>query len=347
MNRREFIIALGSLVFSSCGGSGSNSSGSISFNSIPFGLGEDPAKLIDSQDPDARRVFDLLRPNFVEAWLNGAVDTNGNVYSPSMSYFEQWYNQGKFKTWSSLNVGFMIISWENYDGQNPALGGPTYGNYHISQQFLEDIKKLCTWLKDYKLPLYFVLAAEQSTYTACRYDKTCNNPLIYSDVINTTTEEYFSRLRDNLLSAINIIQSYHPSAYVGTCFGGWLVEFKRGQSFINYFKPVIEKSNAIFFQSMMGKKSEENNGYGNPQRILANLKYFSKFGKPVGLAYYMPHNKRTDVIADDMIQMSQQDYIKTLKKYKLLTFGFMEYGVLKDNLFDCLYKTSHFRELLR
>jgi hypothetical protein len=60
-------------------------------------------------------------------------------------------------------------------------------------------------LNGYKGNIYFALATEQSSYTACRYDNnTCSSQ--YEDVIDQTTEEYFPKLKANLLSAININQ---------------------------------------------------------------------------------------------------------------------------------------------
>lgn len=348
MERREFLkILLWTLTSSivGCGGGGSGTS--LKPKTIKFGLGGDPERMIDAYDPDGRRVLDLLKPDIVCIWINGARDYSGRVYSPSMDYIRNWAQKGRFSEWSGMGYELMIITWENYDGQNRALGSPTYGDYHISAQFLSDLEELCTHLtSQFGRKVYFALATEQSTYTACRYDRTCSDPLAYSDRINSTTEEYFGRLRENLLSAIRLIKNRIPSADVGISFGGWLVEFQEGINFIKYFDNVIAESNAIFFQSMMGVKASENGGYGNPERILRNCEFFSQYRKPLHLAHYMPVNKRADVIAEDMQRMSGQEYLKEIAKY-LSSFSFMEYGVLKANEFDCLTKTVIFRQSIR
>ena len=352
MKRRDFLKLLiggGSyILFSSCGAGGSSqASQAVEYKSIKFGLGDDPEKMIDGYDKSAKMVLDALKPDIVCMWINGGRDTSGNLYTPSMSYIEEWASKQRFNEWSKDGYELMVITWENYNGQNPALGTPTYGDWHISDIFLETLDRLAGYLKSqFSGKLYFALAAEQSTYTACRYDKTCSNQSLYSDTIDSVTEEYFSKLRDKLIQAIKLLKGYFPDADIGTCFGGWLVEFEKGVEFIKYFDPVIQESTANFFQSMLGVTASENNGYGNPERILKNAEFYINYKKPVHLAYYMPINQRADVIANDMIRMSSDSYLETIAQY-LSSFSFMYYGVLKENEYDCLSLTEDFRKKLK
>jgi len=363
VKRREFIkLILGALAGSwlNCGGGGNSGVSSlapapytpapstpIAPKTIKFGLGMDPERMVDVYDPDGKRVLDAIKPNILCMWINGARDYQGRIYSPSMQYVREWANKGRFQEWSGMGYELMVITWENYDGQNPALGPATYGDYHISSQFLEDLRELLSYLVlQFKNKIYFALATEQSTYSACRYDRTCQDPYAYSDRINSTTQEYFGPLRDNLQRAVGLIRAQMPSADVGICFGGWLVEFDEGINFIKYFEPVITSSSAIFFQSMMGIKASENSGYGNPERILKNCQFFSAYGKPIHLAHYMPSSKRADVVAEDMDRMSKPDYLRQLVQY-LSSFSFMDYGLLKDNAYGCLDATVRFRQSLR
>ncbi|MEZ0362067.1 MAG: hypothetical protein ABWK04_09300 [Hydrogenobacter sp.] len=359
MERRTFLkLLLGMLAgsLSGCGGGGGSNSQQPNLPKPPpsqepkrikFGLGNDPERMINAYDPDGKRVLDAIQPDIVCMWINGARDYLGRLYTPSMDYIRSWAQKDRFAQWSQMGYELMVITWENYDGQNSALGLPTYGEWHISEQFFADLEEFLGYLRSqFKNKLYFALATEQSTYTACRYDTACSNPQAYSDRINSITEEYFSKLRDSLLKALRIIRNTFPLSDFGVCFGGWLVEFEEGINFVKYFEPVIYESNAVFFQSMMGKKASENNGYGNPERILKNCQFYSLYGKPIHLAHYMPQNKRTDVISDDAQRMSDHDYLKTIANY-LSSFSFMDYGVLKANEFDCLTKMVSFRQLLK
>lgn len=358
MNRRDFIKAIEVLPFlslvscradSSGGSSNTEGSPAPTNKSILFGLGNDPAYLL-GQDPNAAPVLQALSPNILALWINGAVDSSENVYSPSMSFINQLASQNLFKQWSDAGYKLMVISWENYNGQNPSLGigQPTYGNYHISNQFIQDITTTVNILKSqFSNRVYFALAAEQSTYTACRYVTDCSQQQQYSDVINPTTEPYFQGLQNNLLTAFNIIKNSGLDALYSTCFGGWLVTFARGQRFIEFFNSLINSSNAIFFQSMIGLKSSENNGFGNPQQILANCQFFSKYNLPIHLAYYMPVNQRADVVTDDMNQMANLSYIENIYNLGLRSFSFMYYGMLEGNPYGDLTATQNFRNMIK
>ncbi|QID33856.1 hypothetical protein [Pampinifervens florentissimum] len=353
VDRRTFLISL-LLGVASCGSSGGNSSSLQPQPQLPqgrsilFGLGEDPERLVNGYDPEGKRVLDILEPNILNFWLNGSVDDRKQPYGNSMHFIRDWANKGRFKEWSELGYSLMLITWENYDGQNPSFGGPTYGEYHISQTFLQDLRDVLSILKSQvKGKVYIALATEQSTYTACRYNQTCKHEIPYTDSINDLTKDYYTRLRSNLLNAIDIIKNSGVDAVYGICFGGWLVEFQEGINFIRFFEPVIQNSNAIFFQSMFDYKMSENGGYGNPQRILKNCEFFSQYGKPLHLAHYMPNNKRADVVADDMTYMNNSDYIGRLYRLGLRSFSFMSYGLVKNNEYGSLDKLSAFRKSLK
>lgn len=360
IDRRQFLSTLAlSLLAGSCGVGGS-STGKHDYPPplqppsqpqtvrILFGLGEDPERMVNGYDPDGKRVLDTLSPDILCFWLNGAKDSIGRVYGHSMFYIREWANKGRFREWDSLGYSIMLITWENYDGQNPFLGQATMGDYHISEVFLQDLQETLTILKNQvRNKVYIVLATEQSTYTACRLSTSCEHRIPYTDSINDLSEDYYTRLRKNLLRAIDIIKNSGLNADYGICFGGWLVEFPEGVNFIRFFESVINSSNAVFFQSMFDYKMSENNSYGNPQRILKNCQFFSVYNKPIHLAHYMPNNKRADVIADDMSYMNNQEYLRALYRLGLRSFSFMEYGIVKDNYFGSLNKLSSFRKTLR
>jgi hypothetical protein len=356
MDRREFLKKLGTVslpallsfgsALESCGG-GSGSGGTTTAptstpqvnSKILFGLGDDPMKIM-STDPGGQQVYNALKPDILCGWLNGGKDTTTNTIYSTLGYILQWKDY--LQTWSNQGIDLMIITWENYDGQNPALGGATYGDYHISSLFLQDIQAICNMLKGYKGNIYFALATEQSTYTSCRYNNnTCSRQ--YENVINQTTEEYFSKLKANLLNAFNIINSSLPNAYYGISFGGWLATFSQGQSFIQYFNDAINQSNFIFFQSMIDYTMQENNGFGNPQQILTNLNFFQQYNKNLGVSHYMPNNQRTDVITSDMNYMASTNYIQTIKSLNLKLFCFMRYALLVGNPSGDLVATQSFR----
>jgi hypothetical protein len=146
VDRREFLKRLGivslPVLFSfgsmleSCGG-GSSGGDSNGLNSkILSGLGDDPMKIMYT-DPNGQQVYNALKPDILCGWLNGGYNTTTNTIYSTLDYILQWndYLQNR----SNQGIDLMIITWENYDGQNPALGGATYGNYHISPLFLQDI----------------------------------------------------------------------------------------------------------------------------------------------------------------------------------------------------------------
>jgi hypothetical protein len=361
MDRRQFLkklsiislpalFSFGSLGMSleSCGGSSSgvgSTNGDVTSDRILFGLGNDPIKIMYT-DPAGQQVYNALKPDILCAWLNGGRNTSTNAIYSTIDYFLQWEQNDYLQTWSDKGIDLMIITWENYDGQNPALGGPTYGDYHISSLFLQDIQTLCNMLKGYKGNVYFALATEQSTYTSCRYNNnTCSSN--YENVVNQTTEEYFSKLRANILIAFDIIAVSLPNAYYGISFGGWLATYQQGRNFIKYFDNVINKSNFIFFQSMLDKTIQENNGFGNPQEIIVNLNFFKQYNKNVGVSHYMPHNQRADVVTSDMNYMASTSYIQTIKALNLKVFCFMYYGLLKNNPYGDLVATQNFRAKLK
>lgn len=298
--------------------------------------------MIDAYDPAGKKVLDAIRPDIVCAWLNGT-GRGGDV-----SYFRDWHGKGRLKEWSDLGYDFMLISWENYDGQSLSLGGPTYGDYHLSSRFIGDIKEIATYLKGYKGDIFFALATEFSTYPACRYGNSCTDEssvTVNSDRYNSKTKEYYDRFIPNILTSIDEIKSIIPKSRVGLSFGGWLVtfdepEYQAGKSLIHLLEPVIEKSDMIFFQSMRDKKTGEDEDIGNPAQIMLNCQFFSKYKKPLGVSHYMPHSKRADVMADDLEIMLKPEWLRAAKSYGLSLFSFMEYGLLKNNEFGVLNKAK-------
>ncbi|MEN3033429.1 MAG: hypothetical protein ABDH18_00365 [Aquificaceae bacterium] len=324
---------------------GGGSSGPLS---IKFGLGDDPERMINGYDPNGEMVLRRLNPQIVCFWLNGGRDSSGRITGSSMSFIRNWANARRFEEWSRAGYEIMLITWENYDGQNPGLGARTNGDYHTSEDFIRDLREILQILRDQvNTKTYIVLATEQSTYTACRQDSSCPHRIPHTDVISDQTRNYFSALRANLLRAIDEIRRILPNSDFGTCFGGWLVEFPEGIEFIRFFEPVINASNAVFFQSMMDFKASERGGYGNPQRILRNCEFYSSYRKPIHLAHYMPNNHRADVVADDARQMTNAEYLRRLHSLGLRSFSFMYYGTVKDNRFNSLDELSRLRNLMR
>ena len=311
-----------------------------------IGLGEDPERLLDGYDPEAPPVREALRPDVAVAWLNGYRDpATGRVHG-DLSYFRDWAARGRFAEWGARGYELMIITWENYDGQNPAYGPPTFGDYHISEAFVQDVAELSAMLADYPRTVYFVLATEFSTYPACRYDRTCADPLHYSDRYNAVTREYYDQLIPRLREAMAAIRARAPRAQVGIGFGGWLATFdentpeeKAGRSFVRLFEPLIRESDWIFFQSMIGRRAAENGGLGNPDQIRMNGELFAPYGKPIGLAHYnpgWPYAERLDVMREDLLRMLDPSWLQEMRARGLRLFAFMRYGPMKYNGYGVL-----------
>ncbi|MEJ5338779.1 MAG: hypothetical protein WHS43_03905 [Aquificaceae bacterium] len=125
------------------------------------------------------------------------------------------------------------------------------------------------------------------------------------------------------------------------------MEFKEGMNFIRFFEPVINVGNAVSFQRKFDLKMSENSGYSNPQRILKNCQFFSKYGKPIHSAHYMPNNERADVIVDNMDSINRLEYIKNLYGYGLRSFFLMNYDVVKGNKCGSLERLFIFRNSLK
>jgi len=345
-NRRDFIKNVGITFLTSLfsyrwlGRASASFGASCSDEKILFGLGNDPVKIMYA-DSKGKEVYSTLKPNILCAWLNGGRNIKTNSLYSTINYFLEWKQRNYITNWSDQGLGLMLITWENYDGQDSNLGGATYGDYHISELFLEDIQAICNMLKGYKGKIYFALATEQSTYAVCRYNRSCSSN--YENIIDQITMEYFSKLKTNLLKAISIISKTLPHAYYGISFGGWLVTFYQGINFIRYFNELIDQSNFIFFQSMLDNTMQENHGFGNPQQIIANLDFFKTYKKNLGVSHYMPHNQRADVVTSDMNYMASKEYIDMLKRLNLKVFCFMYYGLLKDNPYGDLGATQNFR----
>ncbi|MDW8184642.1 MAG: hypothetical protein RMM07_05250 [Anaerolineae bacterium] len=306
-----------------------------------IGLGDDPGRLIDGDDPEAPPVLAALRPDLVVAWFNGYRDPASGTVRGDLLYFHHWAAAGRFAQWAAQGYDLMIITWENYDGQSVHYGPPTRGDYHISSQVVQDVRALAALLSAYPRTVYFVLATEFSTYPACRYDPACADPLAYSDRYNATTAEYYEALIPRLMEAMAAIRSEMPQAQVGIGFGGWLATFdvntpaeQAGRSLIRLFHPLIAQSDWIFFQSMIGRLPHENGGLGNPDQIQINVEFFSAYGKPIGLAHYnagLPGHERLDVMRDDLLRMRNPAWIREMWRKGLRMFAFMAYGPMKYN----------------
>jgi hypothetical protein len=340
ITRRRFLqLAAGALVGAIVPAPGPDAPPRRCRSPFRIGLGEDPARLLDGDDPEAPPVRDALRPDVVCAWLNGYSD--GSAPRGDLSYFRHWHQAGRFARWGAQGYELMIITWENYDGQSAYYGPPTFGNYHISEQFLRDLAELAGMLARYPRTVYFVLATEFSTYPACRYDPSCSHPQAYSDRYNALTREYYDRLIPRLLEAFAVLRRRCPRARVGLGFGGWLATFdvntpeeKAGRSFIRIFDPVIRASDWIFFQSMIGQRAHENGGLGNPDQIRMNVELFRGYRKPIGLAHYnpgLPYAERLDVMREDLQRMMDPAWLKAMQSRGLRLFAFMRYGPMKDN----------------
>ncbi len=322
-----------------------------------IGLGEDPERLLNGYDPEAPPVREALRPDVAVAWLNGYRDPATGRVQGDLSYFRDWAARGRFAEWGARGYELMIITWENYDGQNPAYGPPTFGDYHISEAFVQDVAELSTMLADHPRTVYFVLATEFSTYPACRYDRSCADPLRYSDRYNAVTREYYDQLIPRLREAMAAIRARAPWAQVGIGFGGWLATFdentpgeKAGRSLIRLFDPLIRESDWVFFQSMIGRQAAENGGLGNPDQIRMNVEFFAPYGKPIGLAHYnpgLPYAERLDVMREDLLRMLDPHWRAEMRARGLRLFAFMRYGPMKYNGYGVLDLAAGFADRFR
>lgn len=349
MNRREFLkFSIISLLLSSRGG-GSGVSGSTSptpqanyYNPVIFGLGDDPETLLglttSTNYPNGASLVNSLGKNLnvLSAWLNG-MNQNG-TYIGDISYFNYWAQKGYYELWDSMGYGIQIITWENYNGQNPYLGPPTLGNYHISSQYIKDIQTIALYLKNNKNPIYFSLATEFSTYPACRYTNGCTDEAAYSDTYNQTTQEYYTQFIPNIINAIEAIKSILPNAKVGLSFGGWLVTYNdpsnnSGQSFIPYFDSIIQKSDMIFFQSMIDDKTVTAiPNLTNPEQIILNCQFYSKYNKPLGVSHYMPKDQNQSIMISDINAMLQTSWQAEVRSYNLDFFNIMRYEMALSNI---------------
>ncbi len=326
MTRRDFLQALiSSAFFYSCGGgavtSGNSNESSGGYGQtgtgndgiILFGLGDDPYALFTQH----REMLEDLKVKILCAWINGA-KKDGRVYTPDRDWIIWWHESGFIKEVDQAGFRFMFITWENYDFQNPTLGTePTRGDYHISDEFLDDMKLLRDVLRSANLrnKPYIALATEYTTYTACRYTADCEEKNM---TMNSITFEYFSELKEKINSAIDL---FYDTAYVGLSHGGWMV--KGDIKTLQFFDETIRRGNAIFFQSM------EITPNVNIKQIWDNVMYFRQYNKPIHLAHYMPVNEDKKVIIADASMMNTF-YFCELKRNNLRSFSFMRYHLLED-----------------
>lgn len=311
-----------------------------------LGIGADPAQLMTEirTSGAVQEVFQDWSPHFLTGWLNSFDHRKGDL-----SFWRQWHRQGLLSAWFSQGYSLQVITWEN----DEVL--PT-GDYHISQQYLEDLEELASYIRKANpkgKPTYWTLATEFSYWR------------VPADTYNKETAKYYKALMQNLLLARSVIKSQLPSAWVAPSWGGWIVTFDypskgSGRSMIPPFAPMMRQMDGIAFQAMRPRPAGEYNPElkrpdpGNPEQIRQCCEVFSKYKKSLMVSHYEPSIKeshpnggRADTVTRDLIIMTRPAWLKTVNRLGLNKFSLMHYGLYKNNPYNALDAATTFRGVLQ
>lgn len=322
-SRREFITSLSflslALIFDRCGNS---------ISPIQVGLGEDPEKIL-KWDKEASPTLNRISPSILTAWLN-AKDSQSSNFND----WSSWKDSGFLEELSAKGYRLHIVTWEDIN--------TTGGEYHIGKGFQRDMKELANLLKshDVSSPL-FSLATEFSTYL---------------EPWDTYNRSYHDAFIKSIMGAKETIKSTLPKAEISISWGGWITTFDeptqmKGRSMVSQFGDLMKGMDFVSFQSMRNYKTGEWNpetnsaDIGNPAQILMCLKFFRQWHNRFMVSHYAPHNKRTDVLADDMWRMSAISWQRKARELGLFALNHMWYGIFKENKFDCLDAAENFSQV--
>lgn len=311
-----------------------------------FGIGANPAQLVweTQTNPAVKELVQAWSPQFLAGWLNSFDHKRGDI-----SFWRTWHEQGLLSAWFSQGYSLQVITWEN----DEVL--PT-GDYHISQQYLEDLEELAGYIRKANpqgKPTYWTLATEFSYWR------------LPADTYNRTTAKYYQALIENLLQARTVIKRQLPSAWVAPSWGGWIVTFDYpsqggGRSMIPPFAPLLQQMDGIAFQAMRPRPTGEYNpelkrpDLGNPEQIRQCCEVFSKYNKSLMVSHYEPAIKerhpnggRADTVTRDFLIMMRPTWLKTVTRLGLNKFSLMHYGLYKHNPYNALDAAQTFKRLLQ
>jgi hypothetical protein len=311
-----------------------------------LGIGADPSQLIREVQSNSA-VKELVRawsPEFLAGWLNSFDHKKGDL-----SFWRAWHKQGLLSAWFSQGYSLQVITWED-DTTLPT------GDYHISQQYLEDLEELAGYIRHANpqgRQTYWTLATEFSYWR------------VPADTYNSTTDKYYQALMQNLLRARATIKRQLPNAWVAPSWGGWIVTFDypskgSGRSMIPPFAQMLQQMDGIAFQSMRPRPAGEYNPElqrpdpGNPEQIRQCCKVFSQYTKSLMVSHYEPSIKqyhpnggRADTVTRDFAIMMHPDWLKTVTRLGLDKFSLMHYGLYKNNPYNALDAAKTFKGVLQ
>lgn len=316
------------------------------FRRWKVGMGEDPARLIGEiqNSPDVKELVRAWSPDFLSGWLNSFDHKKADL-----SFWKEWHKQGLLSAWFKQGYSLQVISWED-DTTVPT------GNYHISEQFLEDLEELAGYIRQANpqgRPTYWTLATEFSYWR------------VPADTYNSTTAKYYDALMQNLLRARSVIKRQLPSAWVAPSWGGWIVTFdypsqRKGRSMIPPFGSMLKQMDGIAFQSMRPRPAGEYNPElkrpdpGNPEQIRQCCEVFTKYNKSLMVSHYEPSIKefhpnggRADTVTRDFAIMTRPDWLKSVTTLGLDKFSIMHYGLYKNNPYNALDAAKTFKGVLQ
>lgn len=311
-----------------------------------LGMGADPAQLLGEikANPAVRELVQAWSPDFLTGWLNSVDHKQGDL-----SFWRNWHRQGLLSTWFSLGYSLQVITWED-DTQLPT------GDYHISQQYLEDLEELAGYVRKANpkgRQTYWTLATEFSYWR------------VPADTYNTQTEKYYQKLMQNLLRARAVIKRQLPNAWVAPSWGGWIVTFDfpnrgSGRTMIPPFADMMRQMDGVAFQSMRPRPAGEFNPElqrsdpGNPEQIRLCCEVFAKYRKSLMVSHYEPSIKeshpnggRADTVTRDFAVMAQPRWLKTVSDMGLDKFSLMHYGLYKNNPYNALDAAKTFKGVIQ
>lgn len=311
-----------------------------------LGVGADPAQLVGEikANPAVRELVQAWSPDFLTGWLNCTDGKQGDL-----SFWRIWHRQGLLATWFAAGYSLQVITWED-DVKRPT------GDYHISQQYLEDLEELAGYIRKANpkdRQTYWTLATEFSYWR------------LPADTYNSQTEKYYQKLMQNLLQARAAIKRQLPNAWVAPSWGGWIVTFDfpakgSGRSMIPPFAEMMRQMDGVAFQSMRPRPTGEFNQEiqrpdpGNPEQIRQCCEVFSQYRKSLMVSHYEPSIKekhpnggRADTVTRDFAVMSQPKWLKTVSDMGLDKFSLMHYGLYKNNPYNALDAAKTFKGVIQ